>query len=205
MRTGREAFVFRGHSDLVTNLTFSPNGRRLASTSLDQTVRVWDARPLDETMGRELLSLPADSRAVFRGIVFSPDGNRLASGGADNTVRIWEVGTWKDLHTLSGHTDDVAGVAFSADGRRHRIVQRQGVDRLGRRDGPANRVDSRAVQVRGVRPGRGAHRFGGGFRRQDPRRTDRQRDSSPPRARVASPRRSPSAPTAGAWLRPAAT
>jgi eukaryotic-like serine/threonine-protein kinase len=115
--TGREALIMRGHSDMIWNLTFSSDGRRLASTSMDHTVTVWDAYPLEQKTGRELLSLTAQSGAVFRGVVFSPDGRRLASAGTDNTVRIWEAGTWKEILVLSGHTDDVASVAMSADSR----------------------------------------------------------------------------------------
>jgi WD40 repeat protein/serine/threonine protein kinase len=116
--TGREALLLRGHADLISDLAFSADGRRLASASLDQTVRVWDARPPGEEAGREVVALGARSRAVFRSVAFSPDGRRLASAGADHIVKVWEAGTWKDLFSLVGHTDDVSGVAFSPDGTR---------------------------------------------------------------------------------------
>jgi tetratricopeptide (TPR) repeat protein len=66
-------------------VAFSPDGRRLASASNDQTVRVWDA-----ATGKELLTLKGHTGRVFS-VSFSPDGRRLASAGFDRTVRVWEA------------------------------------------------------------------------------------------------------------------
>jgi WD40 repeat protein len=49
-------------------------------------------------------------------VAFAPDGKTLASAGADGVVRLWEVGTWKPLGALKGHTDCVCALAFSEDG-----------------------------------------------------------------------------------------
>jgi tetratricopeptide (TPR) repeat protein len=66
-------------------MAFSPDSRRIASGSLDGTVRVWDAAG-----GQELLSLQGRSGQVH-GVAFSPDGGRLASLSDDGTVRVWEA------------------------------------------------------------------------------------------------------------------
>jgi WD40 repeat protein len=39
------------------------------------------------------------------------------SGSRDNTLKLWDVATGKELRTLTGHTDEVASVVFSPDGR----------------------------------------------------------------------------------------
>ena len=51
-----------------TSVAFSPDGKRLASASVDQTVKVWDA-----ATGQETLSLKGHIGRVFS-VAFSPDG-----------------------------------------------------------------------------------------------------------------------------------
>jgi WD40 repeat protein len=66
-------------------VAFSPDGKRLASTGDDQTVRVWDT-----ATGQELLTLKGHKDRVWR-VAFSPDGNRLASASKDQTVKLWDA------------------------------------------------------------------------------------------------------------------
>ena len=75
----------RGHTQVVTDMASSPDGRRLATGSLDNTIKLWDT-----TTGEEVLTLRGHTAGVL-GVAFSPDGRRLASGSIDRTVRVWDT------------------------------------------------------------------------------------------------------------------
>ncbi|PVH90068.1 WD40 repeat-like protein, partial [Periconia macrospinosa] len=68
-------------------VAFSPEGKQLASTLYDRTVKLWDAGT-----GAVLQTLEGYSGAVWA-VAFSPDGKVLASGSDDETVKLWDAGT----------------------------------------------------------------------------------------------------------------
>ena len=45
-QTGQEPLTLKGHSDAVTSVSFSPDGKRIVSGSDDKTVKVWDISSL---------------------------------------------------------------------------------------------------------------------------------------------------------------
>jgi WD40 repeat protein len=112
VQSSRVQLTLRGHTAGVNGIAFSPDGRRLATSSTDKTAKVWDA-----STGKELLTLSGHTAGV-NGIAFSPDGRRLATASDDKTAKVWDASTGRELFTLSGHTDGVIGVAFSLDGER---------------------------------------------------------------------------------------
>lgn len=89
-------------------VTFSPDGKTIASGSGDTTIKLWT------TEGQLLKTLTGHKAAVW-GVAFSPDSQLLASGGVDTTLTLWKQdGT--ELATLRGHSAARRGVAYSLDG-----------------------------------------------------------------------------------------
>ncbi|MCT7970983.1 protein kinase domain-containing protein [Laspinema olomoucense] len=95
----------------VVSVAFSPDGKVLASVSVDETLRLWDI-----ATGMELCQFCGHSDLV-NSMAFSPDGKFLASGSKDETVRLWDTATGRELYQFCGHSDPVNSVAFSPDGK----------------------------------------------------------------------------------------
>jgi WD40 repeat protein/serine/threonine protein kinase len=95
-----------------SNMTFSPDGRRLAASSFGGQVTI-----LDSSSGDPLLSIKAHDAPIW-GLAYSPGGGRLATGGVDGMVNLWDAESGSLLLTLEGFDGAVSGIAFSADGSR---------------------------------------------------------------------------------------
>ena len=96
----------------VYGVDWSPDGRWLASASLNGAVRVWDV-----ARGRLLHTFMEHTAPVYS-VAWSPDGQLLASGAVDGRVRIWEAATGRPREALGEyHQSYVYRVAWSPDGQ----------------------------------------------------------------------------------------
>jgi WD40 repeat protein len=104
-----ELQTFKGHSRSVSSVNFSPNGKTIATSSVDKTVKLWNLG------GRELQTFKGHSGYVYD-TAFSPDGKTIATGSQDRTIKLWNL-EGKQLQTFKGHRGNVWSVAFSPDGK----------------------------------------------------------------------------------------
>ena len=104
--------VLRGHENCVTSVAYSPDRLCIVSSSVDNTLRVWNAQS-----GKELAVLRGHEGGITS-VAYSPDGSCIISGSDDKTLRVWDALCWVEMAALRGHEDRVTCVAYSPDGKR---------------------------------------------------------------------------------------
>jgi len=104
--------VWHPHTAEVIAVAWSPNGKLLASGSIDTSVRV-----RDDVSGRQVAVLEDQGSADVNGLAWSPDSRLLAAANQDGLVRIWDPAHEKVVARLRRFTGWARGVGWSPDGK----------------------------------------------------------------------------------------
>ena len=118
----RKVSNFKGHTERVTDVMFSPVNECLATASADRTARLWSAE------GSLLKTFEGHLDRLAR-IAFHASGKYLGTTSFDKTWRLWDVETGVELLLQEGHSRSVYGIAFHHDGS---LVSSCGLDALAR-------------------------------------------------------------------------
>ncbi|MEO1761533.1 MAG: hypothetical protein AAFR83_06060, partial [Cyanobacteria bacterium J06629_18] len=116
VKSGELVKTFKGHSDGVVSVSFSPDDKLLASASYDKSVKLWSLNP-------PKLPVLVGHKDRVLSVAWSPDGKTLASSSRDNTVKLWQKQqnntefSTRFYKTLSGHKDRVTSVSFHPEGQ----------------------------------------------------------------------------------------
>jgi class 3 adenylate cyclase/GTPase SAR1 family protein len=103
--------TLRGHKNFIGRIAWSPDGRMLASPSMDQTIRLWDA----ET-GKCLRILRGHSDIGVQ-VAFDFAGKILSGAAADSSIKLWNVDSGRIIRSLEGHQRGVYSLAFQPQSR----------------------------------------------------------------------------------------
>ncbi len=109
---GTLRFTLEGHTGIVWDVSFSPDGRRLASVSDDKKLRIWDT-----TTG--VLAQVANLPGAANSVAFSRDGKRLVIGvalGKDGRLYTFDLASGMLSGGIAAHAYSVPSLALSPDG-----------------------------------------------------------------------------------------
>ena len=122
LESGVALQTLKGHSDTVSSVVITPDGKRVVSGSADHTLKVWDLQS-----GHELRTLEGHSDTV-RAMAVTPDGTRAPSASNDRTLKLWDLESEQiiasidldgELYACAAAPDGRTVVAGGASGQVH--------------------------------------------------------------------------------------
>ncbi|MEO6612120.1 MAG: caspase family protein [Chitinophagaceae bacterium] len=113
-----------GHANQVMSSNFSPDGKKVVTSSMDITAKIWDAQS-----GSLLADLKGHNGWVYSAN-YSPDGKNIVTASRDNTAMIWNALTGTLIKILKGHTFYVYNAIYSPNGKMIVTVSLDGTAKL---------------------------------------------------------------------------
>ena len=108
--TGQQIASIKGHGKAITEVTFSRDGKLIASAATDNTIKIWEAGTQ-----REVKTL-VGHLANIDSMDFSPDGKLLASASDDGSTFLWDATTGEHLLTLISLDDGGEWMVVTPEG-----------------------------------------------------------------------------------------
>jgi len=105
-------FILGEHKGLIYSVAFSPDGKFLASSGIDNKTKIWDF-----LTKKEIKTLRGHNHFVHT-VRFSSDGKFLATGGDENSIKVWELSTYREIYRIPGYSNHFnCSVSFSPNGK----------------------------------------------------------------------------------------
>lgn len=117
LQTGQEVRTLRGHENSVNTVTVSTDGCQAISGSTDSTLKIWDLQTGQEVRTINLPISESSSHYAPKGVnavAVTPDGRQAISASGDE-LKVLDLNTGKELHTLTGHDEEVQFVKITPD------------------------------------------------------------------------------------------
>jgi WD40 repeat protein len=110
---GGRVMTFVGHTDQITSLAFSPDGRYAYSGSADKTLRQWEV-----ATGKELRCIAGFNEGGVYAINVTADGRKLLAGSWGGEFRLWDIESARTVQSFKGYANIVSSISISPDGKR---------------------------------------------------------------------------------------
>ncbi len=102
-------YTYRGHTDTVQAIAWSPDGKRIASAGNAAQLHVWNSRN-----GQRYFTCFGHGD-IIQAVAWSPNGKYIASGSRDHTVRIWDAVSGQVVSIYRGHPSSVNAICWAPE------------------------------------------------------------------------------------------
>lgn len=94
------------HSDAILDIRFSPDGKKIASSSADRFMKTFDVES-----GKQIRVFEGHTHHVMS-VDWNSVGRELSTAGADKVVKVWDAGTGTQKRTIAGYNKEVTSLCF---------------------------------------------------------------------------------------------